>query len=329
MIGLDRRTFIVATGAASLAACGARAPVSRLSFSSSEDLARSGSYVWIRAFADSLGAAGIATALFPNSTMGREETRIDMARLGLLALDETNAGQVATFAPLFDALSLPFLIGDYGQFDRFLQDTGFLDDINRQLVPVGLRVVDLAVLGGMSGLFNTRHAIRRMADFGGLRIRAREHRDLMLLNSWGIRGTQVAWEEIAQALETGIAEGYINPPLVPLIFGHAGQIRHFCDLGIYPSARTIVISTRWYDRLPAGQRTQVDAAIRAARQVNRRWAADVRRSELTMLRNAGIAVSVLDAASRAEVVARARRSYGAQIDPALLPAVMRYWEASR
>jgi TRAP-type C4-dicarboxylate transport system substrate-binding protein len=329
MNALDRRAFVASACAVLLPGCTPRAPVTRLSFSSSMDMARSGSYVWMNRFSEGLRAGGVTTELYPNSTLGREEVRIDMARLGLLALDETGAGQIATYAPLYDALTLPFLFEDYGQFDRFLLQTGFLDEINRQLVPYGLKVVDVAILGGMSGLFNTRQALRQLADFAGLRIRAREHRDLMLLNSWGIRGTQVAWEEIAQALETGIAEGYINPPLVPLIFGHAGQIRHFCDLGIYPSSRTIVMSRRWYERLAVAQQRVVDASVEAARQANRSWAKKVRASELSMLTRNGIEVSRMDAAGLEVVVARARASYAKQIDIGLLPAVMRYWEASR
>ena len=78
------------------------------------------------------------------------------------------------------------------------------------------------------------------------RIRAMSNEQLDWVKAWGGAGTQVAWEEVPQALQTGIADGYINPPVVAVLFGHGGQLDYFTDLEISPSIRVVVFSEAWY-----------------------------------------------------------------------------------
>ena len=281
----------------------------RVATSSSIDPARSGVYVWLKAYMDALHKAGIKTLLYPNSALGGEPDRTELVQLGLLQVNDTGTSEVANLAPLYRVTNLPFLFSDEAHFDRFFLQTDFLDRINAATAPLGLRVVDAAILGGMSGLFNTKKPIARIEDLKGLRLRAMERTDMTILAAWNVPSTQVAWEEVPNALETGIAEGYVNPPMVPVIFGHTRQIKFFSNLRMYPSSRTIVVSEAWYQGLSDRERQAVDNAIRHARQENRRWAAKMRAKELGILASRGVAVTEISLSDRQSFVARARAIY--------------------
>lgn len=309
---MNRRSLLVAGLGATLAACGRADARWTFSLSSQIDPARSGSWVWARGFLDAL--AGDGARVFPGSALGREDLRLSMVRQGLLEIDETSSDEVGTVERLAFAARLPFLFDDLGHFQRFVDHSDFLDHVNRHSAATGLRVLDVVFLGGMSGVFTTRTPLERLEDLSRIRLRGRQRHDLQLLKAWGVRSAQVAWEEIAQALSTDIVDGYLNPPLVPLIFGHQRQIRHFCDLAINPSARLIVVSQRWFDSLGAEGAARVTAAARAGRAANRDWAARIVVEERRLLEAAGVRITRLADAERREL---SRRSLN--IQEALLP----------
>ncbi|MEI9995587.1 MAG: TRAP transporter substrate-binding protein DctP [Rhizomicrobium sp.] len=281
----------------------------RIGMSSSADPQRSGVYVWLKAFADVLEKHGQAVVFYPNSALGGEDERIELVRLGLLAVNDTGGNEVAAVSPPYDGLSLPFLFRDDAELDKLLHAGRFLARINAEAEPRGVRVVDVAFLGGMSGVFNTRRPVRTMDEVSRLRLRAMDHRDLTLLSAWGVHGVQVAWEEVPQALGTGIAEGYMNAPLVPVIFGHTSNIHYFLNLRIQPSVRTITFSQRWYDGLAPPTRRIVDVAAAQARAANRRWTAAIQKKEFDILRAHGVTIAEPTPQARAAFVARSAAIY--------------------
>ena len=79
----------------------------------------------------------------------------------------------------------------------------------------------------MSGLFTARTPIHEIADVERLRLRAMGRLDLLMIEALGASGVQVAWEEVPQALQTGIAQGYFNPPLAPVLTLTRPKLRSF------------------------------------------------------------------------------------------------------
>jgi TRAP-type C4-dicarboxylate transport system substrate-binding protein len=121
-----------------------------------------------------------------------------------------------------------------------------------------------------------------------------------LLAAWQVRGVRVAWEEVAQALQTGMVDAYLNPPIVAVMFGHGNVIDYFTDLRMGPSARVIVASRRWYESLSPEMRAAFDAGVQEARAANRRWAANAMQRERALLEKAGIEWIEMEPADREE-----------------------------
>jgi TRAP-type transport system periplasmic protein len=320
---LTRRSVVVGLAAA-CAGCddmGTRA----LSFtmSSRADPKVSGSFVWADTFAKAFTkASGRKIDFYPSSALGGESERFDMVELGLVELDETASDELRALAPLFMAVQLPFLFDDDAHFERFVSNGPFLERVNAQTVPAGVRVLDVALLGGMGGVHTARRAVRTLKDLQSLRLRAKERTDLALINAWGVHGAQVAWEEVPQALETGIVDGYLNSPIVSLIFGQTKLVPNFCNLRLTPASRVIIASEKWLARLTAAEAAAVRSAAVDARTVNRAWAARIRVDELRMLKEAGVTITEMEPDDAAELRRRSRSIY-TQImkEPALSEAI--------
>jgi len=243
----------------------------KVGMSTPADPVRNGVYVWVRAFADVFEHQGGRVRIYSNSSLGGEQERMDQLAIGRLEVNETGGDELARLSTLFHASLEPFLIDSYEQWDDLLEETDFLADVNRELEDDDLMLLDYAYTGEMAGLFTRGTPVRRIGDLRPLRLRILSASDLNLLAAWGVHGVRVAWEEVAQALQTGMVDGYLNPPIVAVMFGHGNVLDYFTDLRIGPSARLIVVSRRWYERLGAQDRLLFDRAVRAGRAANRAW----------------------------------------------------------
>ena len=119
-------------------------------------------------------------------------------------------------------------------------------------------------LGPSSGVITTNAAVRSPADMSDLRMRALDDAQIAMYQAWGSSGTIVPWGEVPAGLQTGVIDGYLNSPFIPVMFGQTDFVRNFAD-GRCNHGRlraVIVFSKMWYDGLSDDDRAAVDAAVR-------------------------------------------------------------------
>lgn len=274
-----------------------------------------GIWIWFSTFADVLRSAGLSIDVAANSALGGEAARSELTALDLLQVNDAGTPEVSAFSPAYVALELPFLLDGFDHFERLVDAPEFRREVNAQLAPSRMVFADAAMLGGASGLFTVGKPVHQPSDLRGMRLRGSDSRSLALIESFGASSVQVAWEEVPQALQTGIAAGYLNPPIAALLFGHTSQLDYFVDLRTSIAHRPIMMSRLWLDRLSDDQRALVGRATQAARMANRSWAEARRLRELSALTEAGIEVIELTPEARREFVARGLRAYARMAPP--------------
>ena len=139
-------------------------------------------------------------------------------------------------------------------------------------------------------------------------MRALDESQIELFKAWGAAGTIVNWAEVPNALQTGVADGYLNPPVVPLLFGHTDFLKFFTDAEISPSLRITIVSEDWYQGLSEEDRKKVDDAAIAANKANRDWLAG-QDAVYGKLEAAGVKVTRLTPEARAEFLAASAPAY--------------------
>ena len=270
----------------------------KIALDSAKDLENSGSYVWAHTFAEYLNANGMTAEEFERGALGGEAEKLDQVQQGLLEVSLSDTKGVGKLDGHLIPLTLPYLFPDWAAADRGL-DGGMMDKINAGTTAQGVRVIAVAALGSSAGIFNTKHPVNSAADMADLRMRALDENQIAVYKLWGSNGTIVAWDEVPNALQTGIADGYLNPPMVPLMFGHTGFIKYFTDAKVGLGSRTVIVSEDWYQGLSDDQKKIVMDAAAAATKANRDWLA-TRGTELDKLREAGIEVTTLSDEAWAE-----------------------------
>lgn len=284
-----------------------------------------GIYVWVKAFSESLRDSGLETQLFPNGILGGDKERIDQMALNLLEVNVTNPDEISRLSPTFYGIAPPFMFESYPHMDRFLEDSPFLVEVNKELAPHGLKIIDFAYTGAMVGLLTRGIPVRNLTELQSIRLRFLSAPDLKLFAAWNVRGVQVSWSEVAHALATGMIDGYLNPPAVATMFGHGSVLDYFTDLRMGPSARLIVVSLSWLSQLTIAEQQDFDIAVRKARSANRVWNAAYIDQERDALERVGIEWIVPTEAARDEWAANTINFMSAKWEDPLKTIQVKQW----
>jgi TRAP-type C4-dicarboxylate transport system substrate-binding protein len=321
---LIKRTLMVAAACTTLIAAQPALAEVKIALDSAPDLESSGTYVWAHTFAEHLNANGMEAVEFERDSLGTEAERLDQVSQGLLEVSMSDLNSAASINSLANGLTLPYFFESWEQVDTALGEGGMLEAINAGTTPEGVRVAAMVHLGGPTGIFTTNTPINSVDDLSAIRMRALSESQIATFEAWGTTGTIVAWGEVPNALQTGVADGYVNPSWVPILFGHTGFIRHFTDAKIVFSFRSAIISEDWYSSLSDEERAIVDEGIELATAANREWlqGQDAVLEELT---EAGVAVVELTPEARTEFV---DRSLAAWQTIELPEGGLEMWEAS-
>ncbi|MDK3017099.1 TRAP transporter substrate-binding protein [Pseudodonghicola flavimaris] len=304
---------------------GAASAQVKVALDSPADLEGSGSYVWAHTFSTYLNDHGMSAEEFQRGALGGDDELFDQVSQGLLEVSLSPLNIVGSIDKLIYGLRLPYFFTDMAQVDKALGEGGMLEAINAATTPEGVRVLSVNVVGPASGIFNTKHPVTSVADMAGLRMRALDESQIDLYKAWGADGTIVSWAEVPNALQTGVADGYLNPAFVPLLFGHTDFIKYFTDAQISPALRITIASEDWYQGLSDADRATVDAAVTAAVAANREWLKS-QDAVIGKLEAAGVAVVTLDQAARDAF----RAASGPAYDSGLLTAEqIAAWEAAK
>lgn len=291
---MKKRTFLKATVAAATIAFAASAATAevKIALDSPPDMEGSGTYVWANTFGAYLNEHGMEAEEYQRGALGGDDELFDQVSQGLLEVSMSPLNIVASIDKLIYGLRLPYFFDGMEEVDRALYDGGMLEKINAATTPEGVRVLSVVTVGPATGIFNSKKPVKSVADMSGLRMRALDESQIDLYEAWGASGTIVSWAEVPNALQTGVADGYMNPSFVPLLFGHTDFLKFFTDAKVSPSLRISIASEDWYQGLSDEERATVDAAVTAADEANRAWLAS-QDAVIGKLEEAGVAVETL------------------------------------
>ncbi|QFT61157.1 C4-dicarboxylate-binding periplasmic protein precursor (plasmid) [Sulfitobacter sp. THAF37] len=269
----------------------------KIALDSPPDLEKSGTYMWAHTFGEYLNANGMEAVEYERNSLGEEAERLDQVSQGLLEVSMSDAKSAGTLDATINGAMMPYFFDGMEQLDAALDEGGMLEQINAGTTPKGVRVLDIVYTGTPTGIFTTETPIRTFDDLAGVRMRALDEVQINTFENWGAKGTIVSWSEVPNALQTGVAGGYINPAFVPLTYGHTSFINYFTNARMSPSVRVAIASEDWYQGLSDEERTTVQEAVDAAHAANRKLVSDDT-EVLKQLQDAGIEVIELSPEER-------------------------------
>ena len=268
-----------------------------------------GTYFWSKNFADYLESKGGKVKLYPRDALGGEAEKLDQVSQGLLEISNSDLAKAGSLDPTIFGFYLPFLFENMDHFFRTMEKTDLLAKINAGITKHGVRVLAVIPLGAMSGIATTKKFIKTPADFKGIRMRALDKKQANWLEIWGANAVVIPWAEIYNALQTGVADGYMNPAFVPIMFKHTDVLKYYSDAGLAPSLRVAICSEEWYQGLNTQNRALVDEGVAKANKAIYDWSKKVEAQGLDDLRKAGMQVYMNTPADKTKFAELIRPKY--------------------
>ncbi|MCX2720829.1 TRAP transporter substrate-binding protein [Roseibium salinum] len=290
--------LIALTLAALMAVASTASAEVKIALDTKPDLETSGSYNWAYAFGNALKAAGMEVRELPRGAVGNEAEKFDQVSTGLLEVSLSDVRAVAQVDPFIYGVRLPYIFDDVAHMDRVVAEGNIFERVNKSIANQDVKLLALVPLGPSSGIITTTAVVRKPEDMSDLRMRALDDAQIAMYRAWGSTGTVVAWGEVPSGLQTGVIDGYLNSPFVPIMFGQTDFVKNFSDAGVIIPLRAVLVSKSWYDGLSESDRAAVDTAVKTADAATRTWLGSATNSALAALEAKGVTVQRLSPEER-------------------------------
>ncbi|WP_207261359.1 DctP family TRAP transporter solute-binding subunit [Desulfovibrio sp. Huiquan2017] len=212
----------------------------------------------------------VQVQIFPSGQLGKDAEVVQQVKDGIIQLGVHSVGAVGSVYPMISVLDVPFAFPNhavaYEVFDGpFGKRLG--DDITAK---TGMKCLGFSDSGGFFQFTNSRRPIKTLEDMKGLKIRTMgldTHK--MLVSSLGGQPVSIAWSEVYTSLQTGVADGQMNP--VPIVeFAKLYEVQKYLTISNHLFAPHVwLMNKAFYDSLTPAERTVVESAAKTAIVVSR------------------------------------------------------------
>jgi len=229
--------------------------------------------------------------IFPSSQLGGEREMQEMVALGTLEMSVS--GITVIYEPLYALLEAPFLYRDRDHIKKVMASP-IVAELGETLLKKGIRYVGFYE-NGFRNITNGKRAIQAPADVKGLKIRTPENlAQIETFKALGAVATPMAFSELYNALAQGVVDGQENP-LQNIWNGKFYEVqKHLAITGHIYNSAYILMSEKFWSRLPADLRAIVQGAIQEASNLQLEMVANLDKQLVTDMQAKGMQLTTPD-----------------------------------
>lgn len=209
----------------------------------------------------------ITVSIFGNSQLGSEvETASEVQGGRTLQSTIITTGAMSSFYDDYQLMTAPFIFDNWRQAWTFFDSEWFADFMSGTIEEANMRYLGTFDDGGGFVAFtNNERLIKTVEDLEGLNIRTEENPGhVAIMKSLGASATPLPWGEVITALETGLADGQFNAPVLNVTYNF-DEVTDYTTLTghVYNSAAWLV-SEEWFQSLSEAHQEAIVTSAREA-----------------------------------------------------------------
>ncbi|SEL44392.1 TRAP transporter substrate-binding protein DctP [Halomonas daqiaonensis] len=209
----------------------------------------------------------VTVSIFGNSQLGSEvETASEVQGGRTLQSTIITTGAMSSFYDDYQMMTAPFIFDNWRQAWAFFDGEWFADFMSGTIEETNMRYLGTFDDGGGFVAFtNNERLIKTVEDLEGLNIRTEENPGhVAIMKSLGASATPLPWGEVITALETGLADGQFNAPVLNVTYNF-DEVTDYTTLTghVYNSAAWLV-SEEWFQSLTEAQQEAIVTSAREA-----------------------------------------------------------------
>jgi len=244
----------------------------------------------------------VKVEVYPNSSLYKDKEELEALQLGTVQL---LAPSISKFGPLgvkeFDVFDLPFLMSDDARA-RQMMASPMMADLNKKLEAKG--VLPVAYWDNGAHVYTSNKPLIRPEDFRGLKMRIQGSKVLdAVARELGAIPQIMAFNELYQALQTGVVDGEDNVPS-NILTQKFYEVQKYLTVSYHGRLTyALVTNKKFWDGLPADVKEPLARAVKETTDFFNETAAKDNDDALEKIKASGkIQVHVLtDAEKRAWV----------------------------
>lgn len=243
----------------------------------------------------------VEVKLFHSQQLGGERDYIEGMQLGSIEMASTSIGPLVAFEKSMGLFTLPFLFRSSEHLDAVL-DGPIGKSVADKLTPKGIRVLGYTELGARY-LHNSQRMVEKPEDLKGLKFRAIENPiHLETYRVLGARAIPMARPEVYSALKQGVLDGLDNALAFYESMGDY-EVAKYLTMGVqlFQTPGALMVSERFYQKLPADLKAAVTAAAAEAVPMQRTIFREGDALVLERVKAKGVVVKTVDPAPFAQI----------------------------
>jgi tripartite ATP-independent transporter DctP family solute receptor len=204
--------------------------------------------------------------MYPSMQLGGEKEAIEQAQVGALAFARVSVGALGPVVDDLNVFNLPYLFRNTAHMQKVIDGPigqELLDKVtnNPKAGLVGLCWMD----AGARSLYDTKKPIRNLGDLKGMKFRVMGNPMFVdMMNALGGNGVAMGYDQVFNALQTGVVDGAENNPPSFVFDNHYTVAKYYTLDEHLIVPEMLVMSRKIWDSLSTADRALIKKFSREA-----------------------------------------------------------------
>ena len=231
--------------------------------------------------------------MYPSMQLGGEKEAIEQAQVGALALARVSVGALGPVVDDLNVFNLPYLFRNTAHMQKVIDGPigqELLDKVtnNTKAGMIGLCWMD----AGARSLYDTKKAIKSIDDLKGMKFRVMGNPMFVdMMNALGGNGVSMGYDQVFNALQTGVVDGAENNPPSFVFDNHYTVAKYYTLDEHLIVPEMLVMSRRIWDGLSAADQALIKKVSREAQMEERVLWTKYEKDAMDKAKAAGITIT--------------------------------------
>ncbi|MGH6726460.1 MAG: TRAP transporter substrate-binding protein [Pseudolabrys sp.] len=171
----------------------------------------------------------ISVAMYPSMQLGGEKEAIEQAQVNAIQLARVSVGALGPVIDDLNVFNLPFLFRNTAHMEEVIDGPigqELLDKVSNN--PKAGLIALCWMDAGARSLYDTKKPIRTIADLKGMKFRVMGNPMFVdMMNALGGNGVAMGYDQVFNALQTGVVDGAENNPPSFVFDNHYQAAKYF------------------------------------------------------------------------------------------------------
>jgi len=235
----------------------------------------------------------ISVQMYPSMQLGGEKEAIEQAQVGALALARVSVGALGPVIDDLNVFNLPYLFRSTAHMQKVIDGPIGQELLNKVSTNPKAGLIGLCWMdAGARSLYDTKKPIRNLADLKGMKFRVMGNPMFVdMMNALGGNGVAMGYDQVFNALQTGVVDGAENNPPSFVFDNHYTVAKYYTLDEHLIVPEMLVMSKKVFESLSPADQGLVRKFAREAQFEERKLWEEYEKAAMDKAKAAGIQVT--------------------------------------